>query len=82
MGAAQNEGTVVDLDLQHPYLSNCKTRTTANSTDLLATIPSQLTTYKQWKESLDNLASSPHLAYLLLPLSHKFDEGGVCSTSG
>jgi hypothetical protein len=50
MGAAQNEGTVVDLDLQHPYLTNCKTRTTAVETNLLATIPSQSATYKKWKE--------------------------------
>jgi hypothetical protein len=50
MGAAQNNGTVVDLDLQHPYLRNCKTRTTATETDMLATISSQLPTYKKWKE--------------------------------
>ena len=50
MGAAQNEGTVVDLDLQHPCLTNCKTHTTATETNLLSTIPSQLTTYKKWKE--------------------------------
>lgn len=73
---------MVDLDLQHPYLSNCRTRTTADSTEMLAAVPSQLTTYRLWKESLDSLASSPHTAFLLLPLQHKFDEGGVCSTSG
>lgn len=49
---------------------------------MLAAVPSQLTTYRLWKESLDSLASSPHTAFLLLPLQHKFDEGGVCSTSG
>lgn len=73
---------MVDLDLQHPCLTNCKTRTTADSTEMLAVVPSQLTTYKQWKESLDNIASSPHTAFLLLPLQHRFEEGGVCSTSG
>jgi hypothetical protein len=50
---------------------------------MTASLPCQKPQYYQWKNEAKQVKENAEEAdYLLLPLKHKFNEGGVCSTSG